>query len=192
MAKPDTAKIDSLEAILAEKRKHETYLAKLEERRGQVPSHVFNKLRDEYLTKLTDLQVRASLEAESLGESLRVDESAVTDVDQRLTAAIEQRLEGELRAEVGEYDPKDWEKKRIALEASIAQLENEKQVKVAAFERTRTLLSEARGAAAALSTSTAPEPEPPSAPMPPDLPLLAPAAPVAAAPAAPVPGRASA
>ena len=33
MAKTDTTRIEALEAILAEKRKHEGYLAKLEERR---------------------------------------------------------------------------------------------------------------------------------------------------------------
>ncbi len=185
MAKPDTSRIDTLEAILADKRKHESYLAKLEEKRSSTPSHVFNRLRDEYLTKLTDLQVRASMEAESLSEGLKSDEAAVAEIEARLAAVTEERIEGELRAEVGEYDPKEWGKKLESLNASIALIEKERATKVAAFERTRSLLTEARGAAEPIAV---PPPEPPSAPAPAAAPIAAPAtAPAAAAPAAPPP-----
>lgn len=164
MAKPDTSRIDTLEAIMADKRKHESYLAKLEDKRASTPSHVFNRLRDEYLTKLTDLQVRASMEAESLSEGLKADEAAVAEIESRLAAVTEERIEGELRAEVGEYDPKEWGKKLEALNSTIAQIEKERTAKVAAFERTSSLLIEARGAAEPVSV---PPPEPPSAPLPP-------------------------
>lgn len=199
MAKPDTSRIDSLEAIMADKRKHESYLAKLEEKRASTPAHVFNRLRDEYITKLTDLQVRAAMEAESLSEGLKADEAAVAEIEARLAAVTEERIEGELRAEVGEYDPKDWGKKLEALNASIAKIEQERSTKVAAFERTRALLVEARGAA------TPVEPPPPAVPAAPE-PVAAPvvtaptaaptAAPAAAAPvaprvSAPTPGRPS-
>lgn len=170
MAKPDTSRIDTLEAIMAEKRKHESYLAKLEERRAGTPAHVFNRLRDEYLTKLTDLQVRASMEAESLSEGLKSDEAAVAEIEARLAAITEERVEGELRAEVGEYDPADWGKKLATLNESITKIEKERATKVAAFERTRSLLTEARGAAAPAEVpvpAVVPSaPEPVSAPVP--------------------------
>jgi hypothetical protein len=167
MAKPDTSRIDTLEAIMAEKRKHESYLAKLEDRRASTPAHVFNRLRDEYLTKLTDLQVRASMEAESLSEGLKADEAAVAEIEAKLALVTEERIEGELRAEVGEYDPADWGKKLTILNETIAKIEKERETKVAAFERTRSLLTEARGAAApaevpapAVAAAPAPAPEP--------------------------------
>jgi len=167
MAKPDTSRIDTLEAIMAEKRKHESYLAKLEDRRASTPAHVFNRLRDEYLTKLTDLQVRASMEAESLSEGLKADEAAVAEIEAKLALVTEERIEGELRAEVGEYDPADWGKKLATLNETIAKIEKERETKVAAFERTRSLLTEARGAAApaevpapAVAAAPAPAPEP--------------------------------
>jgi len=150
MAKADTSRIEALDAILAEKRKHESYLEKLEARRESTPANVFARLRDEYLTKLTDLQVRASMEAESLAESLKEDEAAVAEIETRLAAIVEERIEGELRAEVGEYDQKDWGEKLKTLNASVAKIEKERDVKVASFERTRALLVEARGAAVAV------------------------------------------
>ena len=183
MGKSETTRIEALDALLAEKRKHEGYLAKLEEKRAGTPEHVFVRLRDEYLTKLTDLQVRASAEAEALTESLREDESAVAEIEARLAAVIEERVEGELRAEVGEYDPKDWTKKLESLNASVTKIEKEREVRVASFERTRDLLIEAKGAdaVAALTASVAAPPPAPVSPRSPT-PALVPPAPPARAP----------
>ena len=170
---PDNSRIDSLEAILAEKRKHEGFLEKLEGRRASTPEHVFARLRDEYLTKLTDLQVRASMEAETLGEGLIADEEALQAIEERLAAVTEEKIEGELRAEVGEYEPNEWKKKLNALNASISIIEKERASKSAAFERTRALLTEARPSAAiraiveptrALAPALAPAPAPAAPP----------------------------
>jgi len=192
MGKSDNTRIEALDALLAEKRKHEGYLAKLEEKRESTPEHVFTRLRDEYLTKLTDLQVRAAAEAEALTESLKEDEAAVAEIEGRLAAVTEERVEGELRAAVGEYDPKEWAKKLETLTASAAKIEKEREVRVASFERTRGLLIEAKGAeaVAALSATSAP-PVSPAAPSPRQpTPAAAPVVtrvptPAASAPAAP-------
>jgi chromosome segregation ATPase len=166
MAKADTSRIEALDAVLAEKRKHEGFLAKLEERRGATPANVFARLRDEYLTKITDLQVRASTEAESLTAGLAEDEAAVAEIEAKLAALTEERIEGELRAEVGEYDPKEWGERLKALNANLSKIEKERDVKVATFERTRALLAEARGPAAAEPEAVAPVvPAPPPEPL---------------------------
>jgi hypothetical protein len=158
--------MDALEALLAERRKHEGYLEKLEERRAGTPEHVFARLRDEYLTKLTDLQVRAAAEAEALATGIEEEQAAVEEIDQRLAAVQEERLEGQLRAEVGEYDAKDWSKKLTVLNATIAQLEKEREAKAGAYERTLRLLNDARSGIAAVSAgpgaaSAAPAAAPP-------------------------------
>ena len=178
MAKADTSRIEALDAVLAEKRKHEGFLAKLEERRASTPANVFTRLRDEYLTKITDLQVRASSEAESLSDGLKEDESAVVEIEAKLAAIIEERVEGELRAEVGEYEPKEWGERLKSLNANLAKIEKDRDYKVATFERTRALLSEACGSAAAAQ---------PEIVVPVPVPALQPvAAPVAAVVAPPV------
>ncbi len=199
MAKPDNAKIDSLETILAEKRKLESYLLKLDERRAATPEHVWKRLRDEYLTKMTDLQVRASMEAESLGDGLRADEEALAEIDAKLAAVTEEKVEGELRAAVGEFEPKEWEKKLASLNATIVQIEKDRAAKSSSFERTRSLLTEARGkvgVGAPAAAASAPIPVPPSpAPPPPraSVPPVPPAAPPAVARSTPagVPARAA-
>ncbi len=192
MGQSDQARIAALDALLAEKRKHEGYLEKLESRRGATPEHVFARLRNEYLTKLTDLHVRASTEAEALGETLRADEAAVVEIEQRLAAATEERIEGELRAEVGEYEPAEWAKMLKEISTRIAKIESERDEKKASFERVRGLLHEARGSEALRALvaeeleAVAPIPEPASAPAPaPAAPVAAPAPVAAAAPAVP-------
>lgn len=184
MGQSEAARITALDALLAEKRKHEGYLEKLESRRGATPEHVFARLRNEYLTKLTDLHVRASTEAEALGETLRADEAAVVEIEQRLAAATEERVEGELRAEVGEYEPADWAKMLKEISARIAKIERERDERKASFERVRGLLHEARGSEALRALvaeeleAVAPIAEPVSAAAPP-APPAPPAAPVA-------------
>jgi hypothetical protein len=141
--KGESSRIEALEALIAEKRKHEGYLAKLDERREGTPEHVYVRLRDEYLTKLTDAQVRAHAEAESIGDGLADDETAVAEIEERLKALEEEKVEGELRAAVGELDEKEWSKKLTSLKASISMAERDSDGRRAVVERTRELLAEA-------------------------------------------------
>ncbi|MBX3133174.1 MAG: hypothetical protein KF689_07300 [Gemmatimonadaceae bacterium] len=145
MRKADSSRLETLEALIAEKRKHETHLAKLEERRAATPEQVFNRLRDEYLTKLTDAQVRAAAEAESLSGGLEDDEAAVVEVEAKLVALEEERAEAQIRAEVEEWDPKEAQKKLTAMNAAISMAEKERDARKTVAERTRALLAEARG-----------------------------------------------
>ncbi len=192
MGQSDQERIAALDALLAEKRKHEGYLEKLEARRGSTPENVFARLRNEYLTKLTDLHVRASSEADLLGETLRADEAAVAEIAVRLEAATEERIEGELRAEVGEYEAGEWAKKLKELTTRIGKIEAERDARTKSFEHLRTLLVEARGSAALralVEEEMAPIPEPASASVPAAAAALAkvveaPSAPMPVAPAA--------
>lgn len=165
MKKPDSSQLEALEALLAEKRKHEGYLAKLEERRAGTPEHVFARLRDEYMMKLMDAQVRAHAEAEVLESGLEVDQVAVADVEARLTALEEERVEGELREAVGELDSKEWQKRLIALNAGISMATKEREALTSSATRIRALVAEARGEPVmqAAMQPPAPVPEPVSA-----------------------------
>lgn len=160
MPKPEPSRIDTLERLLAERRKHEGYLTKLEERRATTPEHVFARLRDEYLTKLTDLQVRAAAEAEVLAESVGAEQAEVAEIEARLNAVQEERIEGELRADVGEYEPKEWAKRLTVLNATIAQLEKERDAKSSAYEHTQSLIDEARAGIGGLAPAPAASPAP--------------------------------
>ncbi|HRQ79329.1 MAG TPA: hypothetical protein PLY94_12100, partial [Gemmatimonadaceae bacterium] len=156
MKKADSSRLETLEALIAEKRRQETFLAKLEERRAGTPEHVFNRLRDEYLTKLTDAQVKAAAEAETLSGGLEDDDAALAEVEARLATLEEERIEMQLRAEVEEWDAKETQKKLTAMTASISMAEKERDARKAVAERTRALLAEARGGTPAAPQAAVP------------------------------------
>lgn len=158
MKKADSSRLETLEALIAEKRRQETFLAKLEERRAGTPEHVFKRLYDEYLTKLTDAQVKAAAEAESLSGGLEDDDTALQEVEGRLAALEEERIEVQLRADVEDWDAKETQKKLTAMTAAISMAEKERDARRAVAERTRALLAEARG-----GTPAAPQAAVPSA-----------------------------
>lgn len=156
MKKADSSRLETLEALIAEKRRQESFLAKLEERRAGTPEHVFSRLRDEYLTKLTDAQVKAAAEAESLSGGLEDDDAALEEVEARLATLEEERIEMQLRAEVEEWDAKETQKKLTAMTAAISMAEKERDARKAVAERTRALLAEARGGTPAAPQAAVP------------------------------------
>lgn len=149
MKQADSSRFEALEALLAEKRKQEGYLAKLEERRIGTPEHVFNRLRDEYLTKLTDAQVKAQVEAEQISGGVEQDEAAVVEIEARLAALEDERVELQLRAEVEEWESEEAQQRLTAMSAEIAMAQQERDARRAVAERTRALLTEARRGALA-------------------------------------------
>lgn len=210
MGPSEASRAEALDALLADKRRHEGYLQRLEERREATPAHLYARLHEEYSARLAELRRRALDEAAALADGLAEDEAAVAEVEGRLATITEERAEGELRAAVGEYDPRSWAKKLAAMNAAISAVEGERDARLAALEHRRALLAEASGAVegapipelpvvpppqirpivaapirldAAPPMTPAPMSPPPMSPPPPAIPPSRAAAPVAAVPA---------
>lgn len=152
---------ETLDELLAEIRRYEGYLDKLEERRAGTPEHLVVRLRDEYETRLADLRVRAEVEADALAAGLEEDEAAVREVEARLAEVEEERAEGELRAAVGELDPRVWAKRLNGLNAQIASITAERDALVAALAHRRNLLEEVLGDPASVDEGMTPSDRPP-------------------------------
>lgn len=95
--------MDALNALMEERNRYEQWLAQLDARKGNTPTHVFARVRADYdarLTKVldqlagraTELQTTASTLAEKVA-ALYADETTLRD----------ERAEAELRAMVGEF-----------------------------------------------------------------------------------------
>ena len=98
-----TNSMDALNALMEERGRYEQWLAQLDARKGNTPTHVFDRVRSDYnnrLTKVldqlagraTELQATASTLAEKVA-ALYADETTLRD----------ERAEAELRAMVGEF-----------------------------------------------------------------------------------------
>jgi hypothetical protein len=147
MSDARTKQIQEIEGLLAERRKYEQWLAQLEARKEGTPDHVFVKVHRDYAARLADAQQRLSSEsgavralATELGESLAKQEREIAE-------RTDERAEAELRASVGEFAGKEWDKLRAKLDGAIAELTRGRDGVQRELDTLRALLSEAAPAA---------------------------------------------
>jgi hypothetical protein len=192
-----TKQLQDIEALLAERRKYEQWIAQLEGRRATTPDHVYRKVRADYDVRLGEAQGRLAAETDAVRALVDDLESRRAAQDAKIGARTDERSEAELRASVGEYSEKEWDKLRAKLDSAIGELAGERDATQKELDALRSLLAEAAASASALeeappAPAIAEAPPPPAVELPP-VPVataaqaasVAPAAPAAAPPVAP-------
>jgi len=170
-----TNSMDALNALMEERNRYEQWLAQLDARKGTTPTHVFDRVRNDYggrLTKVldqlsgraTELQATASDLAEKVA-SLYADETTLRD----------ERAEAELRASVGEFSLDHARDVMQRCDEAIASLGAERAQIGAELGRVQEILS------VAVRPPTPPSGEEPVVP----IESLAPPVPLAPPPVAP-------
>lgn len=137
--------LEGLDALLTEARRYTGFLAKLEARRGETSPPLYARLHAEYAARLAELQGLAAAEAEALVAAIAADEGAVREADRRLVEVREAREEGDVRAAVGELDPRTWAQRSEALNAEIASIALARESLVASISQRRAALEVMRG-----------------------------------------------
>jgi hypothetical protein len=204
MTDSQTKQIQAIQALLVERRKFEEWIAQLEARKESTPEHVFVKVHGDYVVRLTEAQAKLSSETgavQKLASELRV---SLAEQERAVGEKKDERSEAELRASVGEYSEKEWDKLRGKLDGAIADLTGERDTSHRELETLQALLAEAAGPGPSGHNEALPAPQPPPPPPPPprasaslgklsDAPALrsstATARPAEPAPAAPAPAR---
>ena len=139
--------IQDIEALLAERRKYEQWIAQLETRKESTPSHVFVKVHRDYSARLTEAQEKLSSESGAVNSLAAELEVALTAQERQIAERADERAEAELRASVGEFAGKEWDKLRGKLDSAIADLSGERDALQRELETLRALLSEAEPSA---------------------------------------------
>ncbi len=149
MSDSDNARKEEIEALLAERKKFEAWLAQLEARRATAADHVFARVFSDYSGRLEAVRGKLGERAEAL-------ESLVADLEKRLgheqdkiAAKTDERAEAELRAMVGEFEDKEWENTRNRLDSSIRSLR-------ARFDGTERELADLKGLLISVRGTSAP------------------------------------
>jgi len=135
--------IQDIEALLAERRKYEQWLAQLEGRKESTPSHVYVKVHRDYTARLAEAQAKLSSESGGVNALATELEAALAAQEKQIAERTDERAEAELRASVGEFAGKEWDKLRGKLDSAIADLSGERDALQRELETLRTLLSEA-------------------------------------------------
>jgi hypothetical protein len=137
-----TKQIQEIEVLLAERRKYEQWLAQLDARKDSTPSHVFVKVHRDYSARLGEAQQKLSSESGAVHALATELEESLAKLERQIAERTDERAEAELRASVGEFAGKEWDKLRGKLDGAIADLSGEREGIQRELDTLRALLSE--------------------------------------------------
>jgi len=125
MAKSTPQSANPIDALLEERARFETWLARLDSAGSEAPPAVRDKIRGDYQKRLElvidELRTHAASVAEQLA-TLRVRQD---DLAHQETKAQETLAEAELRHAVGEYEESEWERVRGGSERLLIDVREE-------------------------------------------------------------------
>jgi len=178
MSVTDRDTLETVEKLLNERRKVAGWLSALEGRHGETSPAVYERVHADYSAKLDKVQGKLAAAADAV-QTLAADVALrLTDKEQALSVKRDERAEAELRAAVGEYSEREWEKRRTKLDDDITAAAAERDTLHDELGRLRGVLTEAAGIATTPVTPMPVVPEPEAEPE-----AEAPAAPEVAPPA---------
>ena len=175
MTAADTDAMTALRALLDERQRYEGWIAALDARRDAAATHVYERVRGDYLVRLDSVVQRLAERSEQLRATIDTLSARREELLRHEGERSEARQEAELRAVVGEYSQAEWDKLRDDADLEIAVLQEERT----AVERELAELQSIMQLTAAAPAAT---PEPP-APAPVESVVEETAAPIAATPA---------
>ena len=141
-----TKQAQEIHALLAERRKYEEWLAQLEARKATTPDHVFLRVQGDYAARLADAQKKLSAESGALRALAAELEKTLAAQERQIAGRADERAEAEVRAAVGEFAGKEWDKLRAKLDSAIADLSGERDATQRELDTLHALLADAESA----------------------------------------------
>jgi hypothetical protein len=141
-----TKQAQEIHALLAERRKYEEWLAQLEARKATTPDHVFLRVQGDYAARLADAQKKLSAESGAVRALATELEKTLTAQERQIAGRADERAEAEVRAAVGEFAGKEWDKLRAKLDGAITDLSGERDATQRELDTLHALLADAEAA----------------------------------------------
>jgi len=126
MSNPEEKLLDALEGLLGERRRYESWIDQLEARRAASPSHVVDRVRADYQSRLdgvTQLLRGRTADLEGSAATLRERIAAIEADESRQR---DERAETELRALVGEFPAEQAKESMASSDEALARLAEER------------------------------------------------------------------
>ena len=169
--------LDDLNALLEERARYERWIAQLNAKKEQTPSHVFERVRSDYASRLETVMTQLRSRAEGLQTSAATLQQRVSALGTEEGTRRDARAEIELRAMVGEYTAERANEELAACDVEISRLETERSVAASELNRLQEILGLVRHPSGAAGRPAPAPAAPPHPAPPPSRPLGAPVAP---------------
>ena len=157
----------TIQRLLDERRKYESWIARLRSAADASAAPVRERVEADYAARMKAVDEELKVHAEAARQLIAERQEAVTDLRAREQSAAERLAEGELRHTVGEYDDEQWAQFRKDALAELVAVREELQELEADLHQ----LEEVNALVAA--PPAAPPPPPPAPPPPPPPPPAA-------------------
>src|SRR3712207_1710076 len=102
-------RVEAVAALIADRRKYESWLAALEAKRAETPDHVFFRVRSDYERRLSEVLERLRSQASALNERAEALNTRIAALIEEERASRDRRSEAELRVSVGELSRQAWD-----------------------------------------------------------------------------------
>jgi predicted nucleic acid-binding Zn-ribbon protein len=118
--------MSALHELLDERQRYQGWLATLEGRRSSTPPHVYERVQQDYVTRLDRVMQALAERAGQLSGTIAAMTAELATLRQHESDRTDERHEAELRAAVGEFTPDDWERRRAEADSDLERIAAER------------------------------------------------------------------
>lgn len=127
---------------MEERQKYEEWLDDLEAKKDSTPPKVFERVRQDYLTRLQEVMEKLSEHTSLLEEHGRTLAAKLRELEMAEESITEQQAEAALRKQVGEITPAEWESSSKKAQKELNKIRENQEEISEELERIRDLLGD--------------------------------------------------
>lgn len=131
-----------VEGLTEQRTRLQQWLSRLDEVGAEVPAHVTERVRGDYISRLKEVTAELASHRESIAEDLGLRRAELTAAEDALVGTRDVLQETRLRQRIGEIVEDDWESRRPALEDAVVSAEGDRDRLREEVERLEALVNE--------------------------------------------------
>ena len=141
MTATDTEAMSALHELLDERQRYQGWIATLEGRRNSTPPHVYERVQQDYVSRLDHVMQSLTERAGQLTGTIEGMTAKLSSLRQHESDRTDERHEAELRAAVGEFTPDDWERRRSDADGDLERIAAERHSLEAELEELQRIVA---------------------------------------------------
>ena len=134
--------LDAVTRLVEERGKYEQWLDELEEKKDSTPPKVFDRVRQDYLTRLQTVMDQLREHTATLQEHAANLVAKLRELEANEQEITDELAETELRANVGEITEAEWEATKRKAQREVAKLKEQQETVADDLIRIRDVLSD--------------------------------------------------